>query len=139
MRRKRKMGEEKTLVTFVLDVKPRSTFLSSARGDEDIIYNIKYKIRYKSLIAEFIHYRFSTVDTASSKPLRRYFISYETTVSEANLFVYKVKENIQFLFDCDVLKGSSIKLMNEDLEYDYYKNYWKSFVYINKSPRTDDE
>ena len=139
--------DEDILITFVIDVEyePRLEKYSDKvkyYQKVDILFDktIKEKIKHNNLKAFFIYCQKKNIDEDLDK--KRLYITYETDIYNANHLVYLIQKNTFLIFDALIknnkyFKITSMKLMNESLHYDYYKDYWNSFLFLSDSPRTN--
>lgn len=143
------MTAEDILVTFVVDInyKVKKRALKKYSNDLEKLYhkidvaidlNITREIKHKDFHSKFI---------CSKEPLhndqklnyQRIYIIYETDSDSASFFVHNVKEKILFIFDeyinNKLIKIKSFELVNEKINFDYYKDYWTKFTLVSDSPR----
>jgi predicted HTH transcriptional regulator len=125
------------LVTFVVDIK----FISYNHKKiyRNLSRNIIQEIKYKEIRAYYIYVTVFPVDPYPEEEYQRLYITYEIQKYDANLFIHKVKSSVMMIFH-DFLNNKNIKflkvtLVNENINYDYYKGYWDDFSYVSNSPR----
>jgi hypothetical protein len=129
--------EELILVTFIIDVE----FISHNHKKiyRSIIENIKQEIKYKEIRADYIYAKMIPIDFYPEEKFQRLYVTYEIQKYDANLFIHKVKLSPIIIFheflDNKNMKFINMSLMNENINYDYYKGYWDDFSCISSSPR----
>lgn len=129
--------EDPILVTFIVDIQFVS--YNHKKIYRSMIGNIKQEVKYKEIRANYIYAKMVSVDPYPEEEFQRLYITYEIQKYDANLFIHKVKLSLMMIFH-EFLNNKNIKflkttLMNEDINYDYYKGYWDDFSCVSSSPR----
>lgn len=141
--------DEDILITFVVDVhyELKKRFIKKYSKDTEEFYNRIDTLLDLNIVRDIEHKNFYAKFICGKEPLvsdhkteyQRLFLVYESELECASFFVHEVKSNILTIIDKyidnKILKITSIDLMNEKINYDYYKGYWNIFTLISDSPR----
>lgn len=138
---------EDILVTFVVDVYYDIKEFALQKYSSNRLYkkieisldlNIIREINHKYFYAKFICVTEPLINN-NKETYQRLFLVYEVEAGDASFFVYEIKKEIMTLFkekiNNEILKIKSFELMNEKINYDYYKGYWDAYTLISDSPR----